>query len=57
MHADDDHRGHGHDGADHTHEELDHPGHFHARDKPHREDFTGRAFTIGIGLTFCHLRS
>jgi urease accessory protein len=48
MH-DDDHRGHGHDDADHTHEEWDHPGHFHDRDKPHRGDFTSRAFTIGIG--------
>jgi len=48
MH-DDDHRGHGHDDADHTHEEWDHPGHFQDRDKPHRGDFTNRAFTIGIG--------
>ncbi|RKG93302.1 urease accessory protein UreG [Corallococcus sp. CA053C] len=48
MH-DDDHRGHGQDGHDHTHEELDHPGHFDARDKPHRRDYAQRAFTIGIG--------
>ncbi|RKH32741.1 urease accessory protein UreG [Corallococcus sicarius] len=48
MH-DDDHRGHGQDGHEHTHEELDHPGHFDARDKPHRRDYAQRAFTIGIG--------
>ncbi|NVB83242.1 MAG: urease accessory protein UreG [Kofleriaceae bacterium] len=28
---------------------MDHPGHFHERDKPHARDFTQRAFTVGIG--------
>src|SRR6218665_332180 len=47
----DDHRGqgHGHDDSDHTHEEWEHPGHFHEREKPHRGDFAQRSFTIGIG--------
>ncbi|QAT88823.1 urease accessory protein UreG [Corallococcus coralloides] len=48
MH-DDDHRGHGQDGHEHTHEDWDHPGHFDARDKPHRRDYSQRAFTVGIG--------
>jgi len=38
------HHGHGH-----THEHLDHPGHYHAREKPLKRDFTERAFTVGIG--------
>ena len=33
----------------HTHEHMDHPGHFHERDKPQTRDFGQRAFTIGIG--------
>jgi urease accessory protein len=45
----DDHRGHGQDDHDHTHEEWDHPGHFHERDEPQKRDYTSRAFTIGIG--------
>jgi urease accessory protein len=45
----DDHRGHGHDDADHEHEELDHPGHFHEREEPQQRDYKARAFTIGIG--------
>lgn len=38
---------HGPDG--HTHEHLDHPGHFDDRDLPHDRDFSRRAFTIGVG--------
>ncbi|MCY0998754.1 urease accessory protein UreG [Myxococcus sp. MISCRS1] len=46
----DDHRGHGHDDEhDHTHEEWEHPGHFHEREEPKRRDYQARAFTIGIG--------
>lgn len=45
----DDHRGHGHDDADHTHEEWEHPGHFHERDAPQTRDFSQRSYTIGIG--------
>jgi urease accessory protein len=33
----------------HTHEHLDHPGHFHERDNPLARDFHQRAFTIGVG--------
>ncbi|HYO54786.1 urease accessory protein UreG [Archangium sp.] len=44
----DDHRGHGHD-DDHSHEEWDHPGHFHEREESQTRDFSSRAFTIGIG--------
>jgi urease accessory protein len=33
----------------HTHDETDHPGHFHDRDHPMRRDFSARAFTVGIG--------
>jgi urease accessory protein len=41
---------HAHDGlAEHTHEEWDHPGHFHERERPRTRDFVKRAFTIGIG--------
>jgi urease accessory protein len=40
----------GHDiGHDHTHEHLEHPGHFHERDAPRVRDFNQRAFTVGIG--------
>ena len=43
----------GHDidtpGAEHRHEHLDHPGHFHERDAMRKRDFAQRAFTIGIG--------
>lgn len=40
----------GHD-ADHphTHDEWEHPGHFHERASSHRRDFSERAFTVGIG--------
>lgn len=38
-----------HDGNGHTHDHLDHPGHFHERDQPLDRDFKQRAFTVGIG--------
>src|SRR5205085_1996356 len=41
---------HAHDGlAEHTHEELHGPGHFHERDPQRRRDFGKRSFTVGIG--------
>ncbi|HMJ91894.1 MAG TPA: urease accessory protein UreG [Candidatus Acidoferrum sp.] len=44
------HGGHNHDqGSGHTHEPLDHPGHFHERDIPMHRDFSRRAFTVGVG--------
>src|SRR6185503_5073284 len=44
------HGGHHHDhGNGHTHEHLDHPGHFHDRDMPLHRDFSRRAFTVGVG--------
>ncbi|MBM3832772.1 MAG: urease accessory protein UreG [Verrucomicrobia bacterium] len=33
----------------HTHEHLDHPGHFHERVMPLERDFSRRAFTVGVG--------
>ena len=33
----------------HTHETMDHPGHFHERELPVDRDFTKRAFTVGVG--------
>jgi urease accessory protein len=42
-----DHHHHGPGG--HTHEHLDHPGHFHDREKPLGRDFNQRAFTVGVG--------
>ncbi|KAG2177269.1 hypothetical protein INT43_007926, partial [Umbelopsis isabellina] len=47
--------GHSHDHSvnehGHTHEQLDHPGHFHERDptKYEKRDWSERAFTVGIG--------
>lgn len=41
------HHHHGEQG--HTHEHLDHPGHFHERDQPLARDFSKRAFTVGVG--------
>jgi urease accessory protein len=38
-----------HDGNGHTHDHLDHPGHFHDRDAPLDRDFHQRAFTVGVG--------
>lgn len=41
---------HQHGGHGHTHERMDTPGSFVARDRPlQRTDFTQRAFTVGIG--------
>jgi urease accessory protein len=39
---------HGHEHG-HTHEHLEHPGHFHERDLPQHRDFSRRAFTVGVG--------
>lgn len=36
-------------GEGHTHEVLDHPGHFHERELPQRRDYRQRAFTVGVG--------
>jgi urease accessory protein len=33
----------------HTHEHMDHPGHFHERATPIARDYAQRAFTVGIG--------
>lgn len=33
----------------HSHDPLDHPGHFHDRDRPLDRDFSKRAFTVGVG--------
>ncbi len=47
-----DHPHHDHsDGHDHghTHEVMEHPGHFEEREVPITRDFSTRAFTIGIG--------
>jgi hypothetical protein len=40
-----------HDGAGHTHEHLEHAGHFHEREPPlhNARDLKERAFTVGIG--------
>src|SRR3954453_8457396 len=46
THHDQEHH-HGPNG--HTHEHLDHPGHFHERDQPLSRDFEQRAFTVGVG--------
>lgn len=40
---------HHHGPGGHTHEHLDHPGHFHDRDLPLDRDFNRRAFTVGVG--------
>src|SRR4051812_35129189 len=40
---------HHHGPNGHTHEHLDHPGHFHERDQPLSRDFEQRAFTVGVG--------
>src|SRR5689334_12409089 len=36
-------------GHNHTHEHLDHPGHFDDREGPLSRDFSQRAFTVGVG--------
>jgi urease accessory protein len=44
------HGGHHHEhGNGHTHERMEHPGHFHERERPMSRDFTRRAFTVGVG--------
>jgi urease accessory protein len=40
---------HNHGPHGHTHEPLDHPGHFHDRQQPLHRDFGRRAFTVGVG--------
>jgi len=40
---------HEHNRNGHTHDPLDHPGHFHDRDQPLSRDFNQRAFTVGVG--------
>jgi urease accessory protein len=40
---------HSHGPHGHTHEPMDHPGHFHQRDQPLVRDYSQRAFTVGIG--------
>src|SRR5438477_6911997 len=40
---------HDHGPHGHTHEQMDHPGHFHGRDLPLQRDFSERAFTVGVG--------
>ena len=39
---------HGH-GPAHSHEHMEHPGHYQQRDKPLKRDFAQRAFTVGVG--------
>ncbi|MGN6368729.1 MAG: urease accessory protein UreG, partial [Phycisphaerae bacterium] len=41
--------GHEHGPHGHTHEVMEHPGHFHLREKPLARDYSTRAFTVGIG--------
>ncbi|MDB6021451.1 MAG: ureG [Pedosphaera sp.] len=40
---------HHHGPSGHTHEHLDHPGHFGDREAPLARDFRQRAFTVGVG--------
>jgi urease accessory protein len=40
---------HSHGPGGHTHEHMEHPGHFHERDHPLDRDFSKRAFTVGVG--------
>jgi len=40
---------HHHHDHGHAHEHLDHPGHFHDRERPLDRNFAERAFTVGIG--------
>lgn len=40
---------HHHGPGGHTHEHLEHPGHFHDRELPLDRDFARRAFTVGVG--------
>lgn len=43
------HHHHEHGPHGHTHEHLNHPGHFHDREQPLDRDFKRRAFTVGVG--------
>ena len=43
------HHHHHHGPGGHTHEPMDHPGHFDERDQPLDRDFKKRAFTVGVG--------
>ena len=43
------HHEHDHGPHGHTHEHLEHPGHFHERQQPIDRDFNRRAFTVGVG--------
>ena len=43
------HHDHHHGPGGHTHEHLDHPGHFNDRDRPLDRNFSKRAFTVGVG--------
>lgn len=43
------HHPHHHGEHGHTHEHLDHAGHFHERELPLDRDFGQRAFTVGVG--------
>ncbi len=40
---------HSHGPGGHTHEPMEHPGHFHERDEPLHRDYSRRAFTVGVG--------
>lgn len=42
------HGGHYHEHG-HTHEQMDHAGHFEEREQPLERDFSQRSYTIGIG--------
>jgi len=43
------HHHHGPHDPGHTHDILDHPGHFGERDEPLARDYSSRAFTVGVG--------
>ena len=40
---------HHHGPGGHTHEHMEHPGHFHERGEPLHRDLSKRAFTVGVG--------
>jgi len=40
---------HSQDGHGHSHDQADHPGHFHEREPALDRDFARRAFTVGVG--------
>jgi urease accessory protein len=40
---------HHHGPGGHTHETMEHPGHFEERERPLDRDFQRRAFTVGVG--------